>query len=104
MIKKKQQKNNFTEGEEKNSSPSVLKRKCVACNKLFERSQLIRIMHVNNSDKIVINPDNKTFGRSAYICNSNECFETARKKNRFAKVLKTNIDENILEKLKIMIN
>ncbi len=103
MTKKKQQ-NNQIEGEDFFSSPSILKRKCVACNELFERNQLIRIMRVHNSQEIIINPNNKTFGRSAYICSNNECFKIACKKNRFTRVLKTNIDENILEKLKIMIN
>ena len=103
MTKKKQQ-NNSTEGEEKKSSPSVLKRKCIACNELLDRTQLIRIMRQNESKEIIINPDNKTFGRSAYICNNIECFKIACKKNRFAKVFKINIEENVLEKLKIMIN
>lgn len=100
MTKKKQPKNNFTEGEEKKSSPSVLKRKCVACNELFERQQLIRVMREHKSKEIIINPNNKTFGRSAYICNNDECFKTACKKNRFSKVLKINVDENILKKIK----
>lgn len=100
----KKQKNNLIEGEEEKSSPSALKRKCVSCNELFERSQLIRVMCEHESKKIIINPDNKTFGRSAYICKKPECLKIACKKNRFSRVLKTNVDENIIEKLKIMIN
>jgi uncharacterized protein len=97
-------KNNFQKGEDQKSSPSNLKRKCVACNELFERNQLIRIMCEHKSKEIIINPDSKTFGRSAYICPNNECLKIAEKKNRFTKVLKTTIDKNLLEKLKIMIN
>lgn len=100
----KKQKNNLTEGEEKKSSPSVLKRKCISCNELFDRNQLIRVMREHDSKKIIINPDNKTFGRSAYICKKPECLKIACKKDRFSKILKTTLDENIIEKLKIMIN
>ena len=97
---KKKQRNNSIEGEDKISSPSTLKRKCIACNGLFERHQLIRIMREHSSKEIIVNPNNKTFGRSAYICNNDECFKIACKKNRFSKVLKTNIDENTLKKIK----
>ncbi|MEI8377240.1 MAG: YlxR family protein [bacterium] len=97
---KKKQRNNPKEGEDKISSPSTLKRKCIACNELFERHQLIRIMREHSSKEIIVNPNNKTFGRSAYICNNDECFKIACKKNRFSKVLKINIDENTLKKIK----
>ena len=101
---KKNPQNNDKQGEDVQSSPSALKRKCIACNGLFERNRLIRIMSEYKSKEIIINPDNKTFGRSAYICKNNECLKIADKKKRFSKVLKTNISEDILEKLKIMIN
>lgn len=104
MTAKKQQNNNSKEGEEKTSSPSLLKRKCIACNELFDRHELIRIMRETESKEIIVNPDNKTFGRSAYICKNNECLKIAIKKNRFSRALKTNISESALEKLKIMIN
>jgi len=95
---------NLTKGEETKTSPSLLKRKCIACGGLFDRNLLIRIMCEHKSKNIIINPDNKTFGRSAYLCKNNECLKNAIKKQRFLKVLKTNIEENLFEKLKIMIN
>jgi len=99
-------KNNFDKGED-NSSPFHLAsfaRKCVACGEIFERKNLIRIMIENKTKKLVINPDNKTFGRSAYICQKEECIKMAQKKNRFNKALKTQINEDLFEKLKIMLN
>lgn len=102
------QKNNFNQGEEKKSSPSDLKpklqRKCIACGKLFERKNLIRIMRENKTKEIFINPDNKQFGRSVYVCPKEECLKNAIKKNRIEKCLKTKIDENLFEKLKLMLN
>ena len=67
-------------------------RKCVGCNKLLERNQIIRITKDNKNGKIIINPDSKTFGRSAYLCYNQSCIETALKKNKLNRVLKTSED------------
>ncbi len=103
----KQQKNNSNQGEEK-SSPSAfklkLKRKCVSCGNFFERNTMIRVMVENKTKEVIINPYNKVFGRSAYICNKNECIKIALKKNRIEKSLKIKNNENLSEKLKIMLN
>ena len=39
---------------------------------------------------IVINPNSKTFGRSAYLCYNQSCIETALKKSKLNRALKTN--------------
>ena len=67
-------------------------RKCVGCNKLLERNQLIRMTKDHKNGKIIINPDSKTFGRSAYLCYNQSCIETALKKNKLNRVLKTSED------------
>lgn len=104
---KKQQKNNFNQGEE-TSSPSAfqpkLQRRCISCGNFAERKNLIRIMAENKTKEIIINPDNKTFGRSAYLCPKEKCLNTAFKKNRIEKWLKIKPNENLAEKLKIMLN
>lgn len=109
MIKKqKQQKNNSNQGEEKISSPfdfsPKLQRRCIACRGIFDREKLIRIMVENKTKEIVINPDNKTFGRSAYLCPNEECLKMALKKKSIERGLKIKPDENLFEKLKIMLN
>lgn len=109
MIHKQQkQKNNLDKGEEKKSSPSDLKpklqRRCVACGKLFERKNLIRILAENKTKEIIINPDNKVFGRSVYICPKEECLRAALKKNRLERGLRVKFNENLSEKLKLMLN
>jgi predicted RNA-binding protein YlxR (DUF448 family) len=103
------QKNNNLEGDGENLSPSKiskekLHRKCIACGEFFDRKNMIRIMKQTNSNEIIINPDNKTFGRSAYLCKNIDCLNFAIKKNRFPRALRIKIDSNVLEKLKIMIN
>ena len=67
-------------------------RKCVGCGEMFPRSEMIKITKEYNTGKVVVNPNSKTFGRSAYLCYNQNCIEQALKKNRLNKVLKTNED------------
>lgn len=75
----------------------MVERKCVGCGEIKDRQELIKITKTN--DGIFINPDNKKFGRSAYLCYNNACIEAALKKNKIAKVLKTSISEDLKGKL-----
>lgn len=65
-------------------------RKCVGCNELKERENLIKITKNSKDGKIVINPNSKIFGRSAYLCYNQMCIESAFKKARINRALKTN--------------
>lgn len=64
-------------------------RKCVGCGEFRPREELIRIMKTDK-DGLVINPNSKTFGRSAYLCYNQNCIELALKKSKLNKALKTN--------------
>ena len=75
----------------------MVDRKCVGCGKIKDRQELIKITKTN--DGIFVNPDNKKFGRSAYLCYNNACIEAAFKKNKIARVLKTSIPEDLKGKL-----
>ena len=75
----------------------MVDRKCVGCGKIKDRQELIKITKTN--DGIFVNPDNKKFGRSAYLCYNNACIEAAFKKNKIARVLKTSISEDLKGKL-----
>ena len=50
---------------------------------------MIKITKNHENGKVVVNPNSLTFGRSAYLCYNQSCIETALKKNRLNKVLKT---------------
>jgi predicted RNA-binding protein YlxR (DUF448 family) len=52
-------------------------------------------MRENPHGKVVVNPDSKKFGRSAYLCYNNECIEAAFKKNRLQKVLKASVPDDL---------
>ena len=64
-------------------------RKCAGCGDLKPRENMIKITKDHATGKAVVNPDSLTFGRSAYLCYNQSCIETALKKNRLNKVLKT---------------
>ena len=64
-------------------------RKCAGCGELKPRENMIKITKDYKTEKAVINPKSLTFGRSVYLCYNQSCIETALKKNRLNKVLKT---------------
>ena len=65
-------------------------RKCVGCGEFTPRENLIRVMKTEKGGELVINPNSKTFGRSAYLCYNQRCIELALKKSKLNKALKTN--------------
>ena len=74
-------------------------RKCVGCGEFKPRENLIRVMKNENGGEIVINPNSKTFGRSAYLCYNHDCINKALCKNKLSKVLKTQINDELKGKL-----
>ena len=65
-------------------------RKCVGCGEIKLRDNMIKITKEYKTGEIILNPDSKIFGRSAYLCYNQSCIETAQKKNKLNKILKTN--------------
>ena len=65
-------------------------RKCVGCGELKPREELIRVMKTDKKE-LIVNPNSKTFGRSAYLCYNQSCIELALKKSKLNKALKTNV-------------
>lgn len=78
-------------------------RKCIACNRLKSREQLIKITIKKTTGEIKVNPDSKFFGRSAYICKNDECVNNAFKKGKFFKILHIKQDDNIKEKIRAVL-
>ena len=74
-------------------------RRCVGCGEFKPRENLIRVMKNENGGEIVINPNSKTFGRSAYLCYNHDCINKALCKNKLSKVLKTQINDELKGKL-----
>lgn len=76
-------------------------RKCVGCGEFKPKEDLIKITKNFEDGSVVINPDSKTFGRSAYLCYNQSCVETALKKSKINKALKTNalLDKSTFERI-----
>ena len=64
-------------------------RKCVGCGGFKPREDMIKITKDHVTGELVINPNSKTFGRSAYLCYNQTCIVNALKKNRLNRALKT---------------
>lgn len=77
----------------------MVERKCAGCGKIKTREELIKITKQNPQGYIVINPDNKIFGRSVYLCYNHACIESAFKKNRISKVLKASVPADLKGRL-----
>ena len=69
-------------------------RKCISCGALKPREDMIKITKEHSTNEVVVNPNSKTFGRSAYLCYNQDCIEQALKKKKINRVLKisTSID------------
>ena len=53
---------------------------------------MIKITKEYITGNVVVNPNSKTFGRSAYLCYNQNCIEQSLKKKKLNRVLKTNAD------------
>lgn len=77
-------------------------RKCIGCGENKPKKDLVRIVK-NKDNEVKVDLTGKMNGRGSYICNDVNCFDLARKNNRIAKSLETNISQEIYEELKTVI-
>lgn len=82
----------------------IIKRKCAACGEIKDRTEFIKITRAADTGEIVIAPDSKTVGRSAYLCKDENCIKTAFKKDRLFKVLKARKDSSLQERIEKFID
>ena len=74
-------------------------RKCLGCEELIVKKELLRIVR-SKEGEISIDPTGKKSGRGAYICKDLKCFETARKKKAFERALKCKIPDGVYDRLR----
>ena len=70
----------------------MTERKCIGCGAIKDVKELIKITKNFVDGKVIVNPNSKIFGRSAYLCYNEECKELAFKKNRLNRALKSSQD------------
>ena len=71
----------------------MTERRCAGCWQIKDRNDLIKI--TRTAQGVVVKPNSFTFGRSAYLCYNNSCIESAFRKNKLSKVLKTSVPNEL---------
>lgn len=72
---------------------------CIGCNVKKNKKDLIRVV-INKLKDIAIDKTGKLEGRGAYICDNIECLEKAVKTKKLERVFKSEITEEIYNKLR----
>ncbi len=72
-------------------------RRCVACKQTKNKSEMLRVVRLNN--EFMIDKNHKLNGRGAYICNDKNCIALTIKKRLLNRAYKTNLGEEIYLKL-----
>lgn len=73
-------------------------RKCVACQEMKSKKELIRIVK-SPEDDIGIDVSGKKPGRGAYLCGSTSCLKRAQKSGALERALKIKIPQDIYLRL-----
>lgn len=73
-------------------------RKCVACQDMKPKKELIRIVRTP-AEEVQIDLTGKKAGRGAYLCGKVSCFKLAKKSKAFDRALKQHVGEHIYDQL-----
>ena len=78
-------------------------RKCIVTGELLPKKELLRIVKTPDGS-VVLDETGKLNGRGAYLKKSNEALEIVQKKNLFKKTLGVEIDDELYEQIRLIIN
>jgi uncharacterized protein len=78
----------------------IPQRKCVACQEMMPKKELIRIVRSPEGD-ILIDLTGKKPGRGAYLCGKVSCFKLAKKSKAFERALKAPVSPDIYDRLEL---
>ena len=79
-------------------------RKCTGCGEMKPKKELIRVLKVADSEEILLDTTGRKNGRGAYLCNSLDCFQKARKTRGLERSLQMKIPDEIYETLERELN
>ena len=68
-------------------------RLCISCRKTCDRKDLLKITKDHNQGIMF----QRGMGRSAYICNSKNCYSDSKIKKKLQKALKTSLEPEFIE-------
>ncbi|MFD2116787.1 RNase P modulator RnpM [Paenibacillus yanchengensis] len=74
-------------------------RKCVACQEMMPKRELIRVVRTPD-EEIMVDLTGKKAGRGAYLCGKLNCFALAQKSKALDRALKQTVDEAVYVQLK----
>lgn len=77
-------------------------RQCVGCGARRDKVELLRV--VNNKNEILVDPRGNLPGRGAYLCPNQECLDKAWENGNLSKALKTDLSDELYQKLVEEIN
>ncbi len=72
--------------------PPVM-RLCISCRKTYDRKDLLKITKDHNQGIMF----QRGMGRSAYICNSKNCYSDSKIKKKLQRALKTSLEPEFIE-------
>ena len=73
-------------------------RKCVACQEMMSKKELIRIVRTPD-EEVLIDLTGKKSGRGAYLCGKEACFILAKKSKALDRALKQTVSDTIYDQL-----
>ncbi|RXZ76920.1 YlxR family protein [Paenibacillaceae bacterium] len=73
-------------------------RKCVACQEMMPKKELIRVVRAQTGE-ISIDLTGKKPGRGAYLCGKVSCFKLAKKTKALDRALKQSVNQEIYDQL-----
>ncbi len=78
-------------------------RMCAGCRERASKKDLIRIVRTPDGE-IIADAREKASGRGAYLCRKASCLQKARKSRALERMLKTDIQPEIYERLETILN
>lgn len=82
----------------KTNNKKIPMRKCVGCQEMKSKQELVRIIRTNE-DEIIVDPTGRANGRGAYICKNPQCLQMAKKNKGLERSLKKQLPEEIYASL-----
>ena len=76
----------------------VPQRTCVACRKVRDKRELVRLVRVSD-ESVEVDVSGKKPGRGAYLCPARECWELCLKGGRLEHSLRTKLAQDNREQL-----
>lgn len=73
-------------------------RQCTGCREMKNKKEMMRVLKTKEGE-ILLDVTGRKNGRGAYLCYSLDCLKKARKNKGLERSLKTEIPEEVYEKL-----